>query len=92
MPCTSVALLAQYLNVCQRKLCNVIIQTVSVHILQHHSVGAGSRVTVQDGFLHGQLTLLPINPARKKYHYTSVPIEAAGFCFLSFSEVQDKEV
>jgi hypothetical protein len=35
MPCTSEALTAQYLNVRQRKLGTIIIQTV--HILQHDS-------------------------------------------------------
>ena len=40
MPHTSVALMAQYLNVRQRKLGTIIIQTV--HILQHDSAVTGS--------------------------------------------------
>ncbi len=40
MPCTSVALVAQYLNVRQRKLGTIIIQTV--HILQHDSADTGT--------------------------------------------------
>ncbi len=47
MPCTSDA---QYLNVCQRKLGTIIIQTV--HFLQHDSAVTGS---LPDGkFLNGQ--------------------------------------
>jgi hypothetical protein len=50
MPCTSEALTAQYLNVRQRKLGTIIIQTV--HILQHNSADTGS---LPDGkFWHGQ--------------------------------------
>jgi hypothetical protein len=40
MPYTSVTLVAQYLNVRQRKLGTIIIQTV--HILQHDSADTGS--------------------------------------------------
>ncbi len=40
MPYTSVALMAQYLNVRQSKLGTIIIQTV--HILQHDSADTGS--------------------------------------------------
>ncbi len=40
MPRTSEALMAQYLNVRQRKLGTIIIQTV--HILQHDSAVTGS--------------------------------------------------
>jgi hypothetical protein len=40
MPHTSVALTAQYLNVRQRKLGTIIIQTVQ--ILQHESLDTGS--------------------------------------------------
>ncbi len=40
MPYTSVALVAQYLNVRQRKLGTIIIQTV--HILQHDSADTGT--------------------------------------------------
>ncbi len=39
MPYTSAALVAQYLNVRQRKLGTIIIQTV--HILQHDSADTG---------------------------------------------------
>ena len=39
-PHTSVALVAQYLNVRQRKLGTIIIQTV--HILQHDSADTGT--------------------------------------------------
>jgi hypothetical protein len=41
MPCISVALIAQYLKVHQRKLGTIIIQTV--HILQHDSADTGSQ-------------------------------------------------
>ncbi len=59
MLCTSEALTAQYLNVRQRKLDTIIIQTV--HILQHDSAVTGP---LPDGeFLHGQPNVLPINLA-----------------------------
>jgi hypothetical protein len=59
MPRTSEALMAQYLNVRQRKLGTIIIQTV--HILQLNSAVTG---TLPDGeFLYGQPSLLPINLA-----------------------------
>jgi hypothetical protein len=48
LPYTSVALMAQYLNVRQRKLGTIIIQTV--HILQNES--CGHRVTALEGFSH----------------------------------------
>ncbi len=73
VPCTSEALTAQYLNVHQRKLGTIIIQTG--HILQHDSVVTGSLPEWE--FLHGQPNVLPINLAWQLYHYTSVPIEAA---------------
>jgi hypothetical protein len=61
MPCTSEALSAQYLNVRQRKLGTIIIQTV--YILQHDSAVTGS---IPNGeFLHGQPNVLPINLARQ---------------------------
>jgi hypothetical protein len=59
MPCTSEALAAQYLNVRQRKLGTIIIQTV--HILQHDSAVTGSLPNGE--FLHGQPNVLPINLA-----------------------------
>jgi hypothetical protein len=49
MPCTSEALTAQYLNVRQRKLGTIIIQTV--HILQHDSAVTASLPNGE--FLHG---------------------------------------
>ncbi len=49
MPHTSVALTAQYLNVRQRKLGTIIIQTV--HILQHDSADTGS-LPLEDFFKH----------------------------------------
>ncbi len=59
MPCTSEALIAQYLNVRQRKLGTIIIQTV--YILQHDSAVTAS---LPDGeFLHGQPNVLPNNLA-----------------------------
>jgi hypothetical protein len=54
----SVALMAQYLNVRQRKLGTIIIQTV--HIRQHNRADTGS-VPVED---LSQSKLLPNNPAR----------------------------
>jgi hypothetical protein len=59
MPCTSEALTAQYLNVRQRKLGTIIIQTV--HILQHDSAVTGSLPNGE--FLHGKPNVLPINLA-----------------------------
>ncbi len=50
MPCTSEALMAQYLNVRQRKLGTIIIQTV--RILQHDSAVTGS--LPNGDFLQGQ--------------------------------------
>jgi len=48
---TSVALMAQYLNVRQRKLGTIIIQTV--HMLQHDSADTGS-LPVEDFIKHSQ--------------------------------------
>ncbi len=59
MPCTLEALTAQYLNVRQRKLGTIIIQTV--HILKHDSAVTGS--LPNEEFLHGQSNILPINLA-----------------------------
>jgi hypothetical protein len=59
MPSTSEALTAQYLNVRQRNLGTIIIQTV--HILQHDSAVTGSLPNGE--FLHGQPNVLPINLA-----------------------------
>ncbi len=56
----SVALIAQYLNVRQRKLGTIIIQT-SVHILQHDSADTGS-VPMKDFLKHNPIKLLPNNP------------------------------
>jgi hypothetical protein len=50
MPCISVALMAQYLNVRQRKLGTIIIQTV--HILKHDSADTNS--LPKRDFWHGQ--------------------------------------
>jgi hypothetical protein len=59
MPRSSQALTAQNLNVYQRKLGTIIIQTV--HILQHDCAVTGS---LPDGeFLHGLPNVLPINLA-----------------------------
>jgi hypothetical protein len=58
MPHTSVALTAQYLNVRQRKLGTIIIQTVQ--ILQHERADTGS-LPMEDFFKHNpnlfQITL-----------------------------------
>ncbi len=79
MPSTLGTLTAQYLNVRQRKLGTIIIQTV--HILQHDSAVTGS---LPDGdFLHGQPNIFPINLAWQSYHYTPVPIEASLECSLN---------
>jgi hypothetical protein len=59
MPRTSEALTAQYLNVRQRKLGTIIIQTV--HILQHDSAVTSS-LPIRE-LLHGQPIVLPINLA-----------------------------
>jgi hypothetical protein len=60
---TSATLKAQYLNVRQRRLGNIIIQTVN--ILQHES--ADHKVTAHERFLQGQLKLFPINLARNTF-------------------------
>ncbi len=60
MPRTLEALTAQYLNVRQRQLGTIIIQTV--HILQHDSTVKGS--LLEREILHGHLNLLPKNLAR----------------------------
>jgi hypothetical protein len=73
LPHATVALTAQYLNVRQRKLGTIIIQTV--HILQHESAVTDS--LPEGEFVHGHSNLLPNDFARQKYRYTSesVPIE-----------------
>jgi hypothetical protein len=60
IPYISMALMAKLLNVSQRKLGTIIIQTV--RILQHDS----TMVTAHERFLHDQLKLLPTNLARQK--------------------------
>jgi hypothetical protein len=75
---TAEALTAQYLNVCQRKLGTIIIQTV--HILQHDSAVTGS-LPERDIFAW-ESRLLPNNLARQKYRYISVPIETAIRIFV----------
>ncbi len=59
MPRTSEALKAHYLNVSQRKLGTIIIQTAN--ILQHDSAVTGSLPDRE--FSQGQPKLLPINLA-----------------------------
>ncbi len=61
MPRTSKALMAQYLNVRQRKLGTIIIQTYL--IVQHDSAITGSLPNGE--VLHGQPNILPINLARQ---------------------------
>ncbi len=62
LPRTSVAVrVMQYLNVCQRKLGTIIIQTAQ--ILQHDSAVKGS--PPEGEFLLGQSNLLPDNQARQ---------------------------
>ena len=68
MPCISVALMAQYLNVRQRKLGTIIIQTV----LHHDRADKGRTFSSTSN-------LLPNNPARQWYRYTSVPMKAQLF-------------
>jgi hypothetical protein len=58
MPYTALALMAQYLNVRKRKL-----GTMYCIIIQRGN--ADFWVTAHEGFLHGQLKLLPINLARQ---------------------------
>ncbi len=70
------ALLAQYLNVRQRKLGTFILQAVqSVHILQHDSVNTGS--LPKDNPSYFQIT----KPGSSTYRYTSVPMEQL-YCFV----------
>ena len=73
MPHATVALTAQYLNVRQRKLGTIIIQTV--RILQHESAVTDS--LPEGEFVHGHSNLVPNDLARQWYRYSSVPIEAA---------------
>jgi hypothetical protein len=87
---TLVALMAQYLNVRQRKLGTIIIQTV--HILQHDIADAGS-LSVEDLATHNPSYVQIIQPGRSTvtppYQWrqqlrtnrggTSVPMEAADF-------------
>ena len=61
MPHMTVALTAQYLNVRQRKLCTIIIQTV--RILQHESAATDS--PSEEEFVHGHSNLLPNDLARQ---------------------------
>ena len=61
MPHATVALTAQYLNVRQRKLGTIIIQTV--RILQHESAVTDS--LPEEEFLHGHSNLLPNDLARQ---------------------------
>ncbi len=58
---TSVALMARYLNVRQRKLGNIIIQTV--HILQHDSADTDS-LPVEDFKKHNPSYFQIIQPGR----------------------------
>jgi hypothetical protein len=59
MSFTAMALMCQYLNVCQRKLGTIIIQTV--HILQQDSENTGSLLIIEDFLMHNlnyfQITL-----------------------------------
>jgi hypothetical protein len=73
MPHATVPLTAQYLNVRQRKLGAIIIQTV--RILQHESAVTGS--LPEEEFVLGHSNLLPNDLAQQWYGYTFVPIEAA---------------
>jgi hypothetical protein len=57
----TVALTAQYLNVCQRKLGTIIIQTV--RILQHESAVTDS--LPEEEFMHGHSNLLQNDLARQ---------------------------
>ncbi len=61
-PYTSVALMAQYLNVRQRKLNTIIIQTV--HILLHDSVWTQGH---RPGGIFAWRTQITKLPARQKY-------------------------
>ena len=61
MSCISVALMAQYLNVRQRKLGTIIIQTV--HILQHDNADTGS-LPVEDFVKHSPTYFQIIQPGR----------------------------
>ncbi len=60
MPYTSVALMAQYLNVHMRKL-DIIPFRLSIT----YSMMCGHKFTAQEGLLHGQLKLLLINLAQR---------------------------
>jgi hypothetical protein len=78
---TSVALMAQYLNVRQRKLGTIIIQTV--HILQHDSADTGS-LPVKDFVKHSPSYFQIIQPGRSTvtppYQWRRlVPMEAAMY-------------
>jgi hypothetical protein len=83
MPHATVALAAQ-LNVRQRKLGTIIIQTV--RILQHESAVTDS--LPQEECVLGHSNILPNDLARQQYRYTSVPIEAVRLQqdFTKFSE------
>ncbi len=71
------ATVAQYLNVHQRKLGNIIIQTV--RILKHESAVTDS--LPEEEFVHGLSNLLPNDLARHLCTNRGgwVPIEAAGY-------------
>ncbi len=75
---------AQYLNVCQRKLGTIIIQTV--RILQHESAVTDS--LPEEECVLGHSNILPNDLARQQYRYTSVPIEAVRLQqdFTNFSQ------
>ncbi len=58
MPYATVALRAQYLNVRQRKLGTINIETVRIRILQHESAVSDS--LPEREFMHGHSNLLLI--------------------------------
>ncbi len=67
----------EYLNVRQRKLGTIIIQTV--HIVQHEIAVACSLPEGDLCNVHGHSNLFPKNLALHCYGYTSVPMEVAEF-------------
>ncbi len=78
--------MAQYLNVRQRKLGTIIIQTVQAVSLSYSMI---ARTQASGGLCKAQSKLLPNNPARPLYRYTSVPMEAArtnGFIGIYMAE------
>ncbi len=89
LPHTSVAPTAHYLNVCQRKLGTIIIQTV--HILQHESADTGS-LPMEDFFKHNP-TYFQLTLPGMQYGYTSVPRRRKGMeffldCYCCFPQTQ----